>query len=137
MASARSVASSASTSSNTDRRRHARAAVVARASLYSAEDHLGAFPLENLCAGGALVVGAPPAPPGARLIVVLVLAERPPMRLIGEVVRVERRGDACALALSFRAVPVAMEDLIQDAVLEELAAEKADGGDTGVDFATD
>ncbi|MBI5479920.1 MAG: PilZ domain-containing protein [Deltaproteobacteria bacterium] len=104
-----------------ERRRHPRSEVVATAVVLATNKYAGHYLVENLSAGGALLVGDAELEPGERLKMLLQLPGRKPISLSAEVVR-RQVNDAqeCLFAVAFRHLSAGIEDTIQQVVLATL-----------------
>jgi hypothetical protein len=76
-----------------ERRRESRSLVSATAVLFNDRRYLGTCLVENLSAGGALLIGEYPLEASNSLELLLQTAGRAPLRLSAEVVRRQRRED--------------------------------------------
>lgn len=105
-----------------DRRRHLRSGGVPATAIVLAESrYAGAFVVENLSAGGALLIGDPRHDRGEHVKILLQLEGRRRIYLNADVVRHEVRESGDHLfAVAFRNVKPAAEDRIQRAVLSAL-----------------
>lgn len=104
-----------------ERRWHPRSAVVATAVVLTAKKYAGQYLVENLSAGGALLVGDARLEPGERLKMLLHLPGQKPISLSAEVIR-RQVNDAqeCLFAVAFRHLSPGIEDTIQQVVLAML-----------------
>lgn len=104
-----------------ERRRHPRSEVVGTALVLAANKYSGLYLVENLSAGGALLVGEARLQPGERLKVVLQLPGRKPISVSAEVLR-RQVNDAqeCLFAVAFQHLSPDIEDTIQQVVLATL-----------------
>jgi hypothetical protein len=81
---------------------------------------MGAYTVENLSAGGGLFVGAPGIEVGERIKLTIRLPAGP-VKVVGEVVRIEDRGpERQGVAVTFRDPRPDAEDAIHAAVLAVL-----------------
>ncbi|MHB8879642.1 MAG: PilZ domain-containing protein, partial [Myxococcaceae bacterium] len=106
----------------TERRRHLRSDRVAASAIVLAESGFaGAFGVENLSAGGALLIGEPRIKCGEDVRILLQLEGRRPIHLSARVVghRMPEKGPHL-FAVTFLDVKPAVEDGIQTAVLTAL-----------------
>jgi c-di-GMP-binding flagellar brake protein YcgR len=107
--------------SGAERRRHPRAAIAASAIVLAGSKFAGTFVVENLSAGGALLVGDPIVGIGQRIKVILTLITKPPVSLVAQLLRTEVRDTGeKVFVVEFRNVPAATQDRIQRAVLAAL-----------------
>jgi c-di-GMP-binding flagellar brake protein YcgR len=85
----------------------------------------GPLRVENLSAGGALLVADPDGIRPGRIVLVLELPQRRPVRILAEVTRRDRtpEGQPC-VALAFRNLRPEIEDRIQQAVLAALERQR-------------
>ena len=104
-----------------DRRQRPRSEVPASAVLLAHGRSSGLYVVENLSAGGALLVGDGRLRPGERVTMLLQLPGLQPIRLHAEVLR-QHAGEAGAarLAVAFRNLAPRVEDTIQQVVLASL-----------------
>lgn len=111
-----------------ERRYHRRARVAATASLLRERGATGTYPIENLCAGGALLSGVrSPLEPGERLRVVLRIPRNSAFFINAHVVRQEQTAAGEGLvALAFYDVPAWIEDALQEEVVRALEREEHD-----------
>ncbi len=107
-------------------RRWRRGAPAATARISTAGGHpVGHYKVDNLSAGGALLVGAPPVPVGSYVSIELRLPARLPVKVAAVVVRHEEDTDGgAAFAVLFHRVPSDVEDMIQQAGVEALEKER-------------
>ncbi len=74
-------------SNRSERRQHARTPVSATAVVFARAKYVGSYLVEDLSAGGALLVGDGPLPDAAPIELLLQLAGAAPHRLSGHVLR--------------------------------------------------
>lgn len=104
----------------TERRQHPRSEVAATAVVLTANGYSGQYLVENLSAGGALLVGDARLQPGERLKVLLHLPGQP-MRISAEVLRRQGYGaEECLFPVAFRDLSPEVEDTLQEVVLATL-----------------
>ncbi len=104
-----------------ERRVDARAEVAASAVVLAGNRNAGTFLVENLSAGGALLVGDPLVCIGQRVKLLLSLVTRPVLSLMAEVIRRgERSSGEMTFVIEFRNVPASGQDRIQRTVLAAL-----------------
>jgi hypothetical protein len=101
------------------RRRRSHSEVLASAVVLAATDHYaGAYLVEELSTGGALLVGDPRLGPGEHVKMLLQLPGRKPVAVAAEVLRRQVRGTHDHLfAVAFRDLSPATEDMIERVVL--------------------
>jgi CheY-like chemotaxis protein len=102
-------------------RRHRRWRVSGMSALVSSPSYVGAYRVQNLAAGGALLTDGALLPIGEEVELVLQLGSRPVVRVGAEVIRhqdVGARGRA--LAVAFRHETAETEDIVQQVALEEI-----------------
>lgn len=109
-------------SSHDDRRRHPRGELAAVATVLTTRGTAGTFALENLSAGGALLIGTCDAEPGEPLKILVQLPGRRACVVPAVLLRHERRGRAHLFAVAFRDVPPEVEHEIQRFVLPMVEA---------------
>lgn len=92
----------------------------------------GPFPVQNLSAGGALLLGGGELAVGSRVRIELRIPGRRPVHVAGTVVRTEPAaggaGAHAAVAVAFLDVASDVEDLIQQAVLDALERARRQSG---------
>lgn len=111
-----------------DRRTHARASAPLIATVFGDGRKIGDYLLQNLSAGGALLINGPPLVVGAPLFLVLQGACGTPFRVGGVVLRSELNVDlGPTAAVAFRGSTQAQQDLLQDLVLRALECEHSPG----------
>lgn len=108
-----------------ERRKHPRGAAAATAVIDCGE-FLGPYLVENLSAGGALLIGEPPLSIGSRAQLVIQLPDCSSLRVAARVVRQSRRREGPVFAVAFRGLPDSVEDRIQELVLESLERQRAE-----------
>jgi CheY-like chemotaxis protein len=106
-------------------RRHTRGRPIA-AAVVSNGVYAGTYTVENLSAGGALLVGPPSLAVGERVHLLLTVAapRACSFNLEGMVLRRESRDDVSAFALQFRGVSEDAQWLIDSIVVSSLAARR-------------
>lgn len=104
-----------------ERRSRPRTEVPASAVLLAGGRSSGRYVVENLSAGGALLLGEGRLRPGERVTMLLQLSGLKPIRLHAEVVRQEGgEAGAARLAVAFRHLAPSVEDVIHRVVLATL-----------------
>lgn len=105
-----------------ERRRHPRSEIVATATILSTKGNASSYLVENLSAGGALLVGGDDhLEPGARVRMLLHLPERKPLSLSAVVIRRQAHGaKGHGLAVNFQHLSPEIQDVIQEVVLTTL-----------------
>lgn len=112
---------------NPERRRHPRSGGVTATAVVLAENrYAGAFVVEDLSAGGALLIGDPRLDLGEYVNILLQLEGKRPLHLWAEVVRHQvREAGEHLFAVAFRNMRATEEDRIQGAVLSALERRRA------------
>ena len=87
-----------------NRRSHPRARVAASAVICTAERYIGTYLVENLSAGGMLLVGEPKIDSGERVRILIHLASGRQVVVEGELCRRERRARNTMSAVRFHRV---------------------------------
>jgi hypothetical protein len=104
-----------------ERRKWPRVEFTAMAHVLSADGTCEVFGIENLSAGGALLVGDNDLAPGAKIRVSLELANHGPITINAVVVRSKTSADGGAIsAVAFQISDSNVEDIIHQAVLLRL-----------------
>jgi hypothetical protein len=104
-----------------ERRKWPRVEFTAMAHVLSGNGACGIFGIENLSAGGALLLGDMPLTVGEKVRVSLELAHHGPIVVNAVVVRSGKDGDRGALAaVAFQIADSNLEDVIHQAVLARL-----------------
>ncbi|MFH0899764.1 MAG: PilZ domain-containing protein [Pseudomonadota bacterium] len=103
-----------------ERRKHPRCEVVASAIVLTRCRFAGTFVVQDLSAGGALLIGDPRLEQGERIRLLLQLPGMKGIGLSAEVVRTEDRGREHSFAVAFRQPSAPAEDAIQEIVLSTL-----------------
>jgi hypothetical protein len=104
-----------------ERRKWPRVEFTAMAHVFLSDGTCEVFGIENLSAGGALLVGDDFLEPGAKVRISLELAERGPITINGVVVRSNAGDDGQAVsAIAFQISNSNLEDVIHQAVLQRL-----------------
>jgi hypothetical protein len=104
-----------------DRRRHPRCRVAATVVVCQEERYLGTYLVENLSAGGLLLIGEVRANPGQRLRMLLCLGGGRRIKITGEVCRRATQGANVHHAIRFRSLPPGTEAVLAEVVRSELA----------------
>lgn len=112
-----------------ERRLHPRVPFHAEARLFAGETDLGRFSVQNISAGGALVIGDTQLSFGLHVRVMMIAPQFGSLRLEADVVRVQAYGRGFAAGIAFRRPPLQIAQMIEEVVLNELAAlERASQG---------
>ncbi len=107
------------------KRQAARARLGATAFVLRAGGCAGPFVVDNLSAGGALLIGGTEWRTGERFELQLRLQSGAELRTSAAVLRCERRRDEAFVAVQFQNVPPEVEDALQDAVAEAIEHHRA------------
>jgi hypothetical protein len=107
------------------KRQAARARVGATAFVLRAEGCAGPFVVDNLSAGGALLLGGSGWRPGETFEIQLRLHSGAELRTSAAVLRCERRREEMSVAVQFQNMPADVEDALQDAVAAALEHHRA------------
>jgi hypothetical protein len=105
----------------TERRQHPRVAFQAEALIAVGDTEFGRFAVQDISVGGSLVIGVA-LTAGQTVRLTLVAPQFGTVRLEGEVVRVMPWGNQYAAGIAFRPPPSQIARMIEEVVLNELAA---------------
>jgi hypothetical protein len=105
-----------------ERRVHQRVQFQAEALLTMGETDFGRFAVRDISAGGALLIGSVALSAGQHVQVTLIAPQFGTVRLEADVARAFPHGDQHAAGIAFRRAPSQIAQMIEEVVLNELAA---------------
>jgi hypothetical protein len=105
-----------------ERRLHPRVPFQAEAQLSVGDVDFGRFAVRDISAGGALVIGQTALSVGQHVKITLVAPQFGTVRVEGDVVRAHPYGGQHAAGIAFRRPPSQIAGMIEEVVLNELAA---------------
>jgi hypothetical protein len=108
--------------SGSDRRLHPRVAFQAEALVTVGDVEFGMFAVRDISVGGALVIGQSALSVGQHVKLTLVAPQFGTVRVEGDVARAFPQGNHYAAGIAFRRPPSQIASMIEEVVLNELAA---------------